>query len=407
MDAAEDNSAAKQCVKPLVHWMVDGDPDLVPVMMCDGRSLAASHFGVPLLKKGTSASFTSGVTSAITADMITQCSKETGVHVLGEIGCATPLDVIEFIDDIDITVTERIDDDGTVYRFTTIQTPKGDLSDVFVTPANMPACWKEHLVKDETDLPAFAYLIERASETATTNNLLREKITTRFQTEAEKWPADIPLFAILGIPTFSILSNMYMGPAEALYLLADHTDLFERLFEVEAKTNFVFAECAATAGVDFMRGSINGLELFSPEIYERYFIPQARALYEFIHARNMKGWIHTCGYKRELISMGVYKKMDVDVLETLSHPPLGDVADLRKARAELGSDIVTRGAVNVDLFYEKDLDIIQNRCKTVVQETRGYRHMIGDSNDSFPPYPMDNIRALVDEVQKSGRLLPA
>ena len=31
--------------------------------------------------------------------------------------------------------------------------------------------------------------------------------------------------------------------------------------------------------------------------------------------------------------------------------------------------------------------------------------MIGDTNDSFPPYPRENILALVDEVRKNGRMM--
>ena len=33
-------------MKPLVQWMMGGDPDLVPILLGDARSTAASYFGM-------------------------------------------------------------------------------------------------------------------------------------------------------------------------------------------------------------------------------------------------------------------------------------------------------------------------------------------------------------------------
>ena len=134
-------------------------------------------------------------------------------------------------------------------------------------------------------------------------------------------------------------------------------------------------------------------------------IPQARRLHESAHSHGMLGWVHTCGQMQRLIEMGAYDEMAVDVLESLSSPPLGDVADLKAAREQLDERLVTRGGVNVDYFYEADLAALRAETRRVLAETRGWRHMIGDTNDSFPPYPRDNILALVEEVRKGGRML--
>ena len=398
---------SQESLKPLLQWMVSGDADLVPVMLSDERSLAASYFGVRLLKTGTSASFTGGGKSAITPDIIVQCSQETGIHVLANLGCVTPLDIIEFVDDIDMTVTEKLKTDGRVYRSTTICTPAGEMSEVFLTPPDLPACWKEHLVKTEADLPAFTYLIERTNQALVGNRDIRERIITKFQDQADQWPAHVPAFVIMGVPAFTLMSNLYMDAAVGFYLLEDHRALMERLFETEAKTNAIVLECAAQAGADIVRGAMGGLELFSPTIYQRYLIPQAQVLCQAAHTRDMLSWIHTCGYMRKLISMGAYETMGVDVLETLSHPPVGDIDDLHWAREKLGQKMTTRGGVNVELFYGADQKPLRERIRTVLGETRGYRHIIGDSNDSYPPYPRESILAIVEEVQKTGRMLPA
>ena len=393
--------------KPLLQWIKDGDPDLVPIMMSDGPSTAASYFGVPVRKEGTSVSFTGVPETPVSTDMILQCSKETGIHFVACLGGVTSFDLIEFVNDVELEVVERVDSAGTVRRLSTVRTPTSEMSEVFLTPPDLPACWKEHLVKTEADLPAFTYLIERTNQALVGNRDIRERIITKFQDQADQWPAHVPAFVIMGVPAFTLMSNLYVDAAVGFYLLEDHRALMEQLFEIEAKTNTIVLECAAQAGADIVRGAMGGLELFSPTIYQRYLIPQAQVLCQAAHTRDMLSWIHTCGYMRKLISMGAYETMGVDVLETLSHPPVGDIDDLHWAREKLGQRITTRGGVNVELFYGDDQKPLRERIRTVLGETRGYRHIIGDSNDSYPPYPRESILAIVEEVQKTGRMLPA
>jgi len=375
--------------------MQSGDPDLVPILLGDARSTAASYFGMT----------TRDEMCALTPEMVVQCCRETGMHLHRGLGAPTHADVIAFLEDIELTVREEHDTDGTVQRITTIMTPVGVLSETFVTPVDRPSCWVDHLVKSDADLLALTFLIERMAQASQDDPRVREYIVSQLQAEAGKWPASTLLYIVLGVPTFAITSNWYMDPTLAFYLLLDHPAEMERIFEAYEQTNAVWMDCAAAAGADATLGAINGLELYSPEIYRRYFVPQARKLHASAHAHGMLGWVHTCGQMGRLIVMGVYDDMAVDVLESLSSPPLGDVADLHGARARLGSCLVTRGAVNVDYFYTKDLNSMRAETRRVLAGTRGWKHMIGDTNDSFPPYPRENILILVDEVRKSGRML--
>lgn len=395
-----------QSTKPLLKWMDDGDPELVPVVMADARATAASYFQAPVRAEGTSASFIEREESPITPGMVVRCACELGVHFHCSLGSITPLDIIEFMDTVEMDVREECGPVGEMRKFTTIRTPAGDLSDVFVTPYGEPAYWLEHLVKTDADLPALAYLIEKSAELSVGDERVRAKLTGKLRSEAAKWPGNVPLYTVMGIPAFMLSCNLFVDATTAFYLMADHEPLMEGLYAAYEECNSVWVECAAAAGADFVLGAINGLELFSPDIYNRYFVPQARHLHDQAHRLGMRGWTHTCGQMGRLIDTGVYEATGVDVLESLSSPPLGDVADLRTARARLGKRIVTRGAVNVEMFYENDAEQLKTRTQQVLDETRGYRHMIGDTNDSFPPYPRESILSIVDEVRGSGRMLP-
>lgn len=390
--------------KPLLQWMREGDPDLVPVLMADARSTASAYFGVPVRAERTSDSFAGPQESPVTPEMIVRCCRETGIHLHRSLGSVTHADLIDFIDDIEMAVREETGAKGEIVKFTTIRTPFGDMSDTFCTLRNRPGCWRDHLVKSEADLPTLSHLIERMAQVSLDDDRVRERIAAKFRTEAVRWPQDTAFYAALGIPAFVLTCNLYMDPTTAFYLMADHPAAMERMFEAYEQANGVWLECAAAGGADFALGAINGLELYSPDIYRKYFIPQARKLYRAAHERGMLGWVHTCGKMNRLIEMGVYEEVAVDVLESLSSPPLGDVQDLRSARARLGHRLVTRGALNVDYFYGEDLDALRGETRRVLQAARDWRHMIGDTNDSFPPYPRENILALVDEVCRSGRM---
>ena len=394
----------RQRHKPLLQWMADGDPDLVPVLLDDPFSTAASYFGLPVRAEGASGS-TSAHTGPppVTVDMVLQCSRELGIPFHVGLGSVTPFDAIEFLDTIELSVEEKVEPDR-VLRSTTLRTPAGTMTELFVTPAGLPACWLEHLVKSEADLPALAYLVENASRAMLEDVRVRARLVAKFKSEIGRWPQWMSFSAVIGVPAFNLTSNLYVDPANAFYLLHDHTVEMERLFELEGQAAAVAVACAAEAGADIVRGAINGLELYSPQIYRKYFVPQARALHDEAHKHGLMSWVHTCGHMKKLIEMGIYEPMGVDILESLAAPPLGTVDDLKDARAKLGHHITTRGAVNVSDFYDRNLEHIRLRTRYVLEATRGYRHMVGDTNASFPPYPRDGLLAVVEEVRNSGRM---
>jgi hypothetical protein len=395
--------------KPLINWMLNGDPDLVPILMGDPRSTASSYFDVPLRVEGESISFTDVVGSRITPEMVIQCAKETGMHIHISLGGATHLDALEFMPDVVTVVRQEVDSAKAVRKSTSIKTPKGALDEMFVTPVGKPAYWESHLVKSDADMEAFAYLIRETARVSLEDSRFAQGLKAKYSAQAAQWPDWVPLYVMIGVPAFALTCNLYMGTGDSFLIMEDHKDLMEELFEHCAATNEVALKCAAESGADITLGAINGLEIYSPSYYTNYFIRQAKQIHDTAHSLGMLGWVHTCGLMRQLIERNTYAQMDNDIQESLSHPPLGDLDDLRQARVALGDRIVTRGAVNVSLFYDyaASTEEVRDRTKYVLDQTRGFRHMIGDTNDSYPPYSRDNVMAMVDEVQRSGRMLEA
>lgn len=371
----------------MLEWIENGDTDFLPIMMSDPASTAAS---IKSIKR-----------SDVTPADISDCTQEFRIWSPVSVGHPSIFDTIEFMSDFEEIITHKTDN-GVMRRFRSISTPKGDLTEIFKLEGDTPAMWLKNFVTTEKDLPALTCLVERAVEIVLTSNQLRERTINRFKEAPAGYPRDFPRVASIGIPAFDLLSNRFTSAEAGLFLLSDNRSVFEHFFAIWQDMLPVWIKWAAEAGAHFVRHAINGLELYSPDIYKRYFVPQTQELHKLVHEHQMRSWIHTCGWMRQLIDMDIYRAMDVDVLESLSHPPLGDVADLIQARKKLGPNIVTRGGINVELFYEQDLQKLRRRIRDVVVSTRGYMHMIGDTNGSYPPYPRENILTLIDEIRRTA-----
>jgi len=73
-------------------------------------------------------------------------------------------------------------------------------------------------------------------------------------------------------------------------------------------------------------------------------------------------------------------------------------------RAEIGPEVVTRGCIPIDLLYGADAGAVRTCAEYVLDSVSGFRHMVGDSDGSCPPYPWRNIAAVIDAVRERGRL---
>jgi uroporphyrinogen-III decarboxylase len=195
-----------------------------------------------------------------------------------------------------------------------------------------------------------------------------------------------------------------MDQETALYLSYDHQDLMEELMDLHGQATEVWMHALADTSLDIYTYAINGYEWLSPDLYNRYMIPQAKRINELASEQGKLSWLHTCGKLKHIAEAGMYQQMGVDIVESLSSLPTGDIDDLAKTRADVGEDVATRGGINVELFYADDPGAVYKRAEEVVAAVSGYKHMIGDTNGSYPPYQWANIQALLDAVKATGRM---
>ncbi len=115
--------------------MDSGEPDLVPVILADAISAAASYFDIPVRMRGASDSSVSISQSPVTPEMVGQCSEESGIHFIHSFGHMLPFDGIESMAHVEMAAQE-VARGRTIRRTATVRTPVGELTEVFVTPTD-------------------------------------------------------------------------------------------------------------------------------------------------------------------------------------------------------------------------------------------------------------------------------
>ena len=375
----------------LLDWIRNGDPQDVPVLM------GLHTFEVASAKLGKDQ-------REVTWAEAIEVAEQTGTHLLACVNMPLPFGAIPFLDDIEMYEKSETLPDGTqrVTRF--METPEGTMTEVREFPRDKGEYHREFFVKDEQDMPAFAYFIRRTTEAIVKNPDIRRKVREGISSNKQRVGGAFPTMLWVFCPAVELTSSIYMDQVTAIYMLYDHQELVEELMQRHWEMTKIWLSLGEEADVDIYGYAINGFEWLNPDLYERYMIPQARRINEFATAHGKLSWIHTCGRMKEIAEMGGYQQMKVDVVESLSSPPTGDIDNLAETRRQIGSEIITRGGINCELFYGSDLDALRKQAEHVLDSVAGYQHILGDTNPSYPSYPWENIQTVIDCVRERGRL---
>ena len=373
----------------LLDWLRSGDPADVPVMMGPGFEMASAY----LDKDQRDVTW---------ADAI-RVAEETGTHNIACVAQPMPFDAVEFLADVELAEQYDTTDAGVERRTWRIKTPEGTLREVQEFPKDTGSYHREFFVKGDEDLPVYADFIRRTTSAVVTDPAVRRRVDAFIKAAKAEVGGALPTEIHVFCPAVELMSSIYVDQANAIYAVYGHPDLMEELMDAHWGMVQVWLELAAANDIDIYNFAINGYEWLSPDLYERYMVPQAKRICDFARDQGKLSWLHTCGKLKEIAEVGTYRKMGLDIVESLSAPPTGDIDDLRETREHIGYDIATRGGINCELFYEGP-DVVRKQAEHVLDCCEGFRHMPGDTNASYPAYPRTNIQPVIDVVRDRGRL---
>jgi len=101
--------------------------------------------------------------------------------------------------------------------------------------------------------------------------------------------------------------------------------------------------------------------------------------------------------------MGYYNQMGIDLFETLSPPPVGNVADLARARRILDPEMCTRGNLGLDVLLQGTPDDVAQATMKILDATKGFKHIVAASDYLFYDIPLENVQTVVATVERFAK----
>lgn len=156
----------------------------------------------------------------------------------------------------------------------------------------------------------------------------------------------------------------------------------------------------ANVGVEFVSlsddmGTQNSL-LFSPTIFNEFFLPEYRRIFDFYKSRGVMINFHSCGHVEPLLE--TFMELGVDVLNPVQATAnnLSNVREITKGRMALC------GAIPSGLIMDGTPEQIREKVKetiAILGKDGGY--FCGQ--DQGMPFPKENLEALNKAIEEFGR----
>lgn len=160
--------------------------------------------------------------------------------------------------------------------------------------------------------------------------------------------------------------------------------------------NIQMLKAVFLAGADFIFLGAPGSEMLSPSIYDDFIIPDSKILTDAIHQMGGLVYSHICSPIEPFLTKGFYNQMGLDLFETLSMAPVGNVPSMAYARDIIDSNICTRGNIGLDVLLNGTLEDIENAIIEVLEATKGNKHIVAASDYLFYDIPVENVKHAIE-----------
>jgi len=291
---------------------------------------------------------------------------------------------------------EKVDKDkDRITREYFLNTPKGVLSKKSVEEKYSSAFNLKYPVENISDLDIFEYYLDVALDSDFSRaELFTREICSFVAGRAAvsiQWP--VQPYELLCFP----------DTVHTVLLASDCPEKFLKLMDKILVLDEKLMAAVAKGGADFIFLGGPGVEMLSPQYYQRYIIPYSQQVSETAHRLGLMVYAHICSPIEPFLSMGFYNQMGIDLFETLSPPPVGNVQSLKDALEKIDRQICTRGNLGLDALINDSPEIIREKTLRIIEETKGRKHIIAASDYLVSQVPAENIIAMADAVR--GKLL--
>lgn len=305
-------------------------------------------------------------------------------------------DLTTLVDDYSVSGTMEESKGGKRRTYkNTFHSPYGDLYSTLIDEEYMGACPTEFYIKDDEDqLKILEYYLDALLEV---NDFSRVTDTVKWcrSVVGEDDALDIQWamqpYELLGFPSTQ----------DTAILASIAEEQFRKCMDKILALDEKLINAAAAGGTDFVFLGGPGSEMISPKYYENFLVPYSKIVTDMVHKAGLMVYSHICSPIEPMLTMGYYNQMGIDLFETLSQPPVGNVKSIEDAFSKLDPNMCTRGNLGLDSLmqdtpeqiYEKSMHILETAKKM------GRKHILAASDYMFYNTKTENVHAMARAVR--------
>jgi hypothetical protein len=187
----------------------------------------------------------------------------------------------------------------------------------------------------------------------------------------------------------------FVGLEKLMFGFYDQPDLAYAICEKLTNIAIRTGKEMTAHGIDIVRIGAATACLFSPDIYRKFCLPFQKKIVKDLHGAGALVNVHMCGALRHLLPL--IPETCVDLLETISPAPLGDIT-LAQAKAAIGDRVCLKGNLSpIGALFNGTAAEAVNEAKQCIEVGRvgsGFIFSVADNLVSGTPH--DNIHAVAE-----------
>lgn len=293
------------------------------------------------------------------------------------------------------TVNETTEASGRRRWGSVFKTPKGELYAEYVEEPKSGVVPVKYPVTEADELEILDYyldsLLEAKDFSSVTANVAAQRASVGENEAIDIQWATQP-YELLGFP-----STM----DTAIFAL-ECPDVFRQLMDKILKLDEHLIKAVAAGGSDFIFLGGPGSEMISPKYYEDFLVPYSKIVSEMAHKEGLLIYSHVCSPIEPMLTMGYYGQMGIDLFETLSGPPVGNVKSVEDAFSKLPQEMCTRGNIGLDRLLNSTPDEIKEESFSILETAKrmGRKHILAASDYMFYDTKAENVHAMCEAVRE-------
>lgn len=260
--------------------------------------------------------------------------------------------------------TEEVREGNNLRRRSVVNTPKGRLEQEFTTSDMGHGTFHHACTKKPIKTPADLEIAE-AFEPGITDDY-KERIRKRIGVIKQAL-GDSGIIGTWGPHGPFNVSSLLIKHEELYSLFLTEPEFYERLMNFSLKRSYAYIRALDDAGTDVhcVGGNVPG-GFLGKKTYDEYILPYEKKLIAVAQEKGKAAMYHNCGEIMNLVES--YIALGVKCVEPFSPPPLGDVADLAKAKAlSRGAYSMLSGVDQVNILQKGTTEQVEQKTEAAMK----------------------------------------